>query len=203
MKKLLSLFICVLLMVSMVFILTSCGEPDAEPTIVGKWTATVDVDELITEGMGQSMGDAAQFFEFKNLSLVMNAEFTADSKVTMKVDEASIDSLFDELKKCIKNGMEGYLNDLLQKSGANMTLEQYLAQTNQTIDSLVDAAMSQVPRDSLELDMTGTYKIEGNKIALAEDGEDFDEYNEFELTSNTLTVDTGDDMGILEFTKVK
>lgn len=191
MKKLLALVLAAVCLMSF----ASCSlfdmfKPDEE-RIIGKWKAEVDMTEAMSEMTDMMLGsmmpgdDADKYFEFDSLKFDMIIEFKEDGKMTSKFDKKSVEKAVDGLIEDMKNGLKAYYED-----PAN---EGLLGDTDVSIDETLDAVFTEEYASAMVDSMTaedhnGKYKLEGGKLYMAEEDEEFDDddYIEYEFGFDTL-----------------
>lgn len=184
MKKWIALLLSLVLAIGM---LAGCGNSKGD-SIVGTWEAEVDFAEFLTESMASELGEMASYFEFKDLTLKLVLTFDEDGAYTLSGDKASAEKLFDKLIEQLKPGMVSYLEDQLKAAGAEMSVEDMLAASGMTIDSLMEQSFSDDMIDEMiaEMESDGEYEIKDGMLYL--DGDEC----EYELKGDSLTIDTDD-----------
>lgn len=223
MKKTLSILLAFLLAATMIFSMAACGSVDddnaadtkadkAESTaddeedektpeelLVGDWETTVELGELMSEMLGESLGDDyAKYFKNMELDLVMSLELTKKGEFAMELDEDALKDELEDFKEDLKDGMEDMLRDMAkdQEADINDIVEQ---NGYDSLDEFLDEAVAEFEVDSMIEafdieDMSGEYEVEDDKLYMIADGEerDDDDYVLFEVSAKKLTIDMPD-----------
>lgn len=239
MKKLLSLLLVLLLTLSLAFMATACSsdsdkddddddkksstsqkkddeedeDEDEEVSIVGKWEAELDVADMVNAAMEDELG-AELGKTFSNLPVTLTMEFDKkEVEITM-----SADGLEDKIKKQMPNVLKAVLETMLEESGMDMSIDEFLEAQGMDMDEFIEEAMSEMDMseitDSFNNSTTYSYELDGKKLYTFEDEKDEDEYMEIKLSSKKFVVEkaaTAEElpefmegfMDGLEFKKVK
>lgn len=171
MKKLLAILLSLLMIVSCISMLSACGrkggndeeksskkkdkieEEDEEVSIVGKWEAEIDFAKVI--------GEELEDFDVDEMVVTLTAEFDKKGKVELSFDEDEIaDAVLDVLKDMVESEYGMDFDDFLDESGM-------------TEDDLVEAMFEDM--DTSELHHEGVYKLDGDKLDMADDEDEFGE----------------------------
>ena len=194
MKKLLACLLAVILTVSA----AACIQVDPKAAYVGDWTYSIDFKTLVekSEESEEAMDAFKQLGleEFVNsLNMKLNLSFTQDNKFTFAVDEAS---MTDAMTKFIDKMVEVLPDLLAQQMGMSVEdMKKSLEEAGMSLDSLVDQMKEMIDPSEMqtaikEMSITGTYRVDGNKLYLTEEGkeENPDQYLIAEVKDNTLTI---------------
>lgn len=211
MKKL-TILLSLVLCLAMMFSFTSCGgsenkgtdkatttdaatekEPATpEELIVGAWTCELELGDIMAMAMGDTTGE---YFDGLEFAIFLNMEFTEDGEVEMNVDEDTLDEAVEDLKVDLKDGMMKMLEDAAEMN--NTTLDELVASAGfDTADEYIDATLDTITAEDLlesfgDVNQSGTYEIDGDKLYIIADGEDKDEddYVVFTVDEDTFTLD--------------
>ncbi len=189
-----------LLAVLTVTLFSGCG--NQADKLVGSWEMSYDMEEVIVEGMGPGYEDFESEFV---IDLVF--EFNEDGTMKMYADKESIEKSLDAwIDDFVVYGTEMIYeeadamgvsreeqDEAIQSTFGYANVEEYMrSEMNASLsaDDLADSILSE-----------GKYKVVGDKLFMATDGEDLDSvgYDTFEIKGDTLTFTTedGDDEEIL------
>ena len=155
---------------------------EAKVTIVGDWKCTIDMSKAIEQSMEDSGKDVAQYFDFSGLKMVMNATFKEDGTVRMSADAKK---LIEDIRQPMKEGLVKYIESL------GMTEDDFEAATGKKLSSMIDELVNQMASsDDLAMEKEGKYKLEGDKLFLIEDGEEFkdDDYCTITLSADEFRI---------------
>ena len=212
MKKF-SLIMALVLCLTMMLSLASCGKKTPEELIVGEWEAKLDMTDFFMEGFEGSLGEGAEYFDFGKIKLTFLAEFEEDGDFVLEVDEDSVEAMVDDVKDALRDGMDDYLEAMVADMG--VSLDELLAAQGTTLDALIEESV-----DSFEVEdlmesfeaVKGEYEIKDGKLYTYTEDEDEGEYLDFKVDEDTLELDAEDkddvdemfaDLLPLEFTRVK
>lgn len=88
MKKQLSIILCIVLAVSMLFTMTGCGSEQDE--LIGRWEGEIDFSDYFNSMFPEVLGEEiASYLDFKDVSVIMIMEFDEDGIMTTSADEDS------------------------------------------------------------------------------------------------------------------
>ena len=207
MKKTLALLLALLMALGLVFavgcsdgddddsskIESSKTEPKAQVVdddveladiIEGKWETEIDFSDMFIEAFKDN--EFGQYFDSDSVKLSAKLIFKFDDgDFSMKADADSLKDSIKGLREPFKKALNAYLEKQLEGSG--VSVEEALAASNTTLDAMIDQVMEK-SNDSIEESITdveksGVYKVEGNKIYVAEKGDDFEDYFECSVVS--------------------
>ncbi len=191
MKRTLSVVVSAVLVLAMMLSLTACGQqspakPAADP-IVGTWEGEADFAAVYNEMFSGIEEYAVMGFEVKEAKLKLVFTFNEDNSMTMKIDEESLRTMAETL-------VVELLESTLKTLGLDMTVEEYLVMAGMDMSAMIDSVFS---GDSLTqgfdgLNLNGTYKVDGNKLHLIAQDDEFDAqtYTPFTITGNTMVMET-------------
>ncbi|MBQ8001393.1 MAG: dockerin type I repeat-containing protein [Ruminococcus sp.] len=174
-----------------VFHLLYKGEAVATLSIVGTWTTTADMADVINAEIAAS-GDPlmAEHVNIETFMAKVIYTFNEDGTITTVYDKAVLDESVVKVKKELAGDMKNYLEAIAKNNGLNMTADQMLALMGyKSMTEFVDEILSEETVNQMAAPTSGTYKIEGDKLYTAADGEEFTNFYEvFTLTDDTLTL---------------
>jgi len=144
MKRIISIFLAILT----IFCLTACGK--SSEGIVGKWEGYADITKLIANTMSELKGidvDAEVIIE-------MDLELNDDSTFSMGINA---DSLEDAFYNYYEKAYEAYRDAAEEKNIVPLSYSEYMFKIEIYLDSNIKAMEE-------EMNLSGEYKVEGNKI---------------------------------------
>ena len=191
MKKNVMRLLCLIMTLSMLFLLGGCGATDAEK-LVGTWNATVDLTDLLNEEITTGDETMDAYFKISDFTLVVTLTFNADGTYTMGVDENSLNTAMELVLADIKDGMYEYFEDVLAEAGLEMTVDELLEQSDVDLDALMDEAFSNAMGDEVleGLSSSGNYEARDSKLYLSDGVEyaiDEEIYDTYTLDGKVLT----------------
>lgn len=189
--KRISKMIAVLLTLVMALTICGCGGSDSGKELIGTWAIQYDLADMLAGEMGD------EFAGFSSpLEMSICFEFREDGTFTMYGEEESFkanfatwldeflafstDMMYDEFAKQELSKEEA---DAAFQETYGTSIEDYLRQTFE----------SEVDLDALlqEMATSGKYETSGNKLHMAEEGEEIDKnaYDVFTVTGSTLKLE--------------
>ena len=173
MKKLLSVVLTVALVLSFTLI-AGCFDK-AEKAFYGDWEAEIDLSDSFAEALGDAGDEVAEAFKNAKLATKLNMSFKEDGTFSTEIDEDALVESFKSNKDTFAEYFTAYFEQLLEGSG--VSVEDALASQGMSLDSLIDNALDEgvaAMKESLsDTSQSGKFKVDGNKLYLAEDGKDF------------------------------
>ena len=145
MKKAFSILIILVLIFSL---LVGCGVSDNEKAI-GKWEGEWDLSAALNAMLTENMEDEENYFNFDDFKLKVIFDFAKDGTLKVVVNEDSIKAAFESLRGDLKDGLRKMYQKLIDDNKYNMTVDELLAQTNLSLDQLVEQAFSQASLESV------------------------------------------------------
>lgn len=190
MKKV-SKMLVVLLALVMALTICGCGGSDGGKDLVGTWSLEYNLADMLAGEMGEEYADF-------NTPLMMSIcfEFKDDKTFTMYGEPESFKANFstwlDEFLAFSTEMMyTEFSNQGLDKDAADAAFEETYGSS--ITDYLRQAFESEVNVDSLLDEMTtnGKYDTSGNKLYMAEEGEEIDKnaYDVFTVSGDTLKLE--------------
>lgn len=189
MKKLLALFIVLLVTVCM---LISCGdeveivgnnndnqeEPKEteivrkkdEEKILGQWESELDFSKNISEIASGGDEEIAKYINVGVLKTAYIFDFDKEGNITISIDEEAFQKKLDTVREAITEGYTKYYQAFLEANGFDMTVDEYLEETGVAIEDHViealdpDTLFSKVEK----LTTIGKYRLEDGKIFIDE-----------------------------------
>lgn len=188
MKKLISLFLVLLTILSMT-VVAGCGEDktstdtntDATTTpaadeevfsaehLVGTWTCGYDVAAKIVDPIKADADLGKYVPDTKHqLTLLVTAEFTKEGKFTMKTSDSAVNTVSNFLENLLTEIYTPYIADVAVAQ--EKTEAEILAEIGVTsISELVDASISDFDFSGITLDIDENYTADDSKIYVSED----------------------------------
>ncbi len=151
MKKIIAIFLTVII----VFCLSACGKTDG---IVGKWEGTCDMTKLMSNMMNELNNVDIDTVHIVELDLELNG----DGTYSMKIDA---DSTKDSMYNYFEDLYEAYKDIAEEKNVEPLSYREYMY----IVDASLNASLGAMEE---ELNISGEYEVDGNKIIFDED-EDF------------------------------
>ena len=163
-----------------------------EDSIIGTWKAAIDMTEAVNQAISGEDAEVAEYIKIKEFTATVTYILNEDGTYETKVDEEAAQKTIEKMMEDITEGMKKLLEASLEQENVGMTLEEYLQAANTTLDAIVAEAYGETDFTDIfaEFNSKGTYKIDGNKLFSADEGESLseDEYEIFELSGNKLTL---------------
>lgn len=177
MKKILSLALCGVLLLTSLLAFAGCS---TEKKIIGTWEATLDMTEFLNEEMALDEG-MSEYFTVSDFAFVLHFTFNDDGTYKIAIDEDALAATIDSLKDDLAVGMTEYFEDVIVSSGLSITVEEMLSYSGMDMDELMDESINAEMFDEIVSDFVteGNYEFsEGNLYTSADfDSEiDKDEY---------------------------
>lgn len=189
MKKLLSIALCVLMVVS-TMLLAGCTE---QQKFVGKWEAKLDMTDYLNETLGASVAEMGEYIKVEDFTLILYITFNSDGTYSESVDMDKAKETFEDLKDDLCDGMRKYFEDTIAKNGLNMTVDELLAASNMDLEALIDQSLSDdmIKEIADEAEAEGNYEVKDGKVFLSAGKEyavDEDVYCTYSITDDALTL---------------
>lgn len=173
--------------------------PVINSDITGSWETDVDLANVINDSLPLYTDDPL-LLEHVNISAFpakVVYTFTEDGKVTVAYDEATMTQSLALVKKELEGDFENYLVATIKEElGMTLSIQQILGILG--YDSMSQFVDEMFPMDMVEdmtTPMTGTYRVDGNKLYMTQDGtEEVDYYETFTVADGVLTF-TGNSEG--------
>ena len=192
MKKYLFSALAALLLISVLIGMTGCSnEADA---LVGSWEGEVNYAQYFNEGIVVAAGEElAQYWMVEDFSLTLVMTFRADGTYSMTVDQIKLEDTIANLKTKLTKGLTDYMRDLIEASGSEMTVDEFMSTLDISVDELIDQTLGDQMINAMVADCTfeGNYEVKEGKLYTSA-GLDFsidkNVYEVYEITQNTLTL---------------
>lgn len=158
------------------------------PLIAGDWIGTLDASPWLQEEISGSDPSMAAYFNFHNLYIEISFHFGTDCTGSIKVDEASLDAMFEKLQNQMVDGTKVMLQDLLYAQGLDMNVDDYLTLAGIDLEGMVEESLNAGAFDLSEINSGGAYKVDGNKLFMFAEAGEFaeDNYTVYSLDGDTL-----------------
>jgi len=181
--------------------------PDVVDLITGTWAYTIDIGGFIQEEIGNELAELGDEFAgfFDNLPgnamLTLLFEFNADGTYRMYADEDGLYAIISNTLENIITAVYVFLDSMFEEMAAEMgmSIDELIAAFEAEEGVLFSDFMDMVIEEMIaemgdlndifgEFADSGRFKIEGDRLFVASDGEDFEHYEVFEISGNTLTI---------------
>lgn len=195
MKKRIALLLSFVLVLSLA--LCACGGGEKKETLVGTWNATIDIAEVYNAEIAASGDEAmAEYLSVDSFAIPLVMTFNEDGTYSLTVDKEGMDAAMNGLIEDMKVGLEKYFNDYFSSMGLEIDVDEALAASGMSLDSLVEEMKGEIMTEDMYADMesAGQYKAEDGKLYLTEDVEVEPVggvYNTYTIEGDTLTIDAG------------
>lgn len=189
------------LLLALALMITACGDPSP---FVGSWKGTCDLTDLIIGESVLSTDESLSKYaeEVEGLEFVIYFEFTED-KMSMSVDDASVDTFLENLETSMKNMMESYMIDELAANG--ISYEEYLMEAGMDSDefmqSMIDEMGMTVQMEAMmesmaeALDLSGAYMYDEEILTIVYEDNTYEEMN-YVFEGDKLTITFVDGEGV-------
>ena len=195
MKKRIALLLSFVLVLSLA--LCACGGGEKKETLVGTWNATIDIAEVYNAEIAASGDEAmAEYLSVDSFAIPLVMTFNEDGTYSLTVDKEGMDAAMNGLIEDMKVGLEKYFNDYFSSMGLEIDVDEALAASGMSLDSLVEEMKGEIMTEDMYADMesAGQYKAEDGKLYLTEDVEVEPVggvYNTYTIEGDTLTIEAG------------
>ena len=198
MKKRIAMILCLVMALSVML----CGCGSEKDALIGSWTGAMDLTEAVNAALVSEMGEdedaaeMAQYLTIDSLKINMTVTFNEDDTYSMVVDEASLEDAMMGMMDDMADGMIEYFEALLEAEGLDMTVEELLAYSGMSVESLAEDMYNAFATEDMfsDLNSEGNFKVSDGKLFLS-DGLEYavDEaiYELYTIEGNTLTIDKG------------
>lgn len=165
--------------------------PVQEATVEGKWAYTMDAERLISIAAEQEGASDEELDMVRQLigdtEIRMYLELNADGTLRFAMDPESAQAMAENMVQNLPQLMAAMYGVSMEE------LESMLAEQGMTMEQFTDMMRDEInPEDMMSdiEDVNGIYKVEGDKLYVANEGDEFDENNYlvFTLSGNTLIV---------------
>ena len=151
MKKV-SKVLALLMVAALMLAVTGCANEKDE--LLGVWKGRVELAEQLTEELGDQMGDLT----VDSFEMALQIEFKEDDTYVISVDEEALEQSVYDLQNYLVDGLLEYGKDnVLEKTGVEMTTEELLTFMRTTKESF----MEQIPVAELVGEISDNLKVEG------------------------------------------
>lgn len=167
------------------------GEEVSALSIVGTWENTSDMADVINaEIAGSNDPLMIEHVNIETFVVKTISTYNEDGTCTSVYDKAILDESLTLVKAELAGDMKNYLEAMSKEYGLNMNAGQMLALMGySSMTEFIDEMLPKEIIDEMAAPISGTYRVEGNKLYSAADGEeDTGFYEVFTLTEDTLTL---------------
>ena len=184
----------VLLAALTVLALASCNKDKrTEEKLVGTWRATADFIDTYNSALKNKDEDTRELLSMDSFAVDLIFEFKSDGTCALKADETSVAKTLQSLKDSVSQGMITYIEKSHVEAGYEMTLDEYLDALGMTRDEYAQHLIGNMDLDSYSklfdgINSEGYCKVKANRLYISETKGDYDNYSEFTLDDNTLTL---------------
>lgn len=179
----------------MAFGMLGCGGKDSAKELQGTWELTYDMGQMLSDELGEEYADFAAPLEMKLLFA-----FHEDGTYRMYVEAESFQTNWQAWKSAFIGYMVDAIYAGIDAEGVDRaTADQMIQQTygctaEEYITQLADEAFDD---DAMleEMDTSGKYEVKGQKLFLAEEGEEIEgnRYDHFAIEGDKLTLSLVDE----------
>ncbi len=167
-------------------------EVSEQDKFIGSWETTVDMADMINQGMATEDDEMAEYLKVEEFNVSMIWTFKDDGTYKMYIDEKKTKKSFESVKDDIKEGMNEYVEDLIRNEGLDFTVDEYMESLGTDMDSLMDSIFGDEMYDFMfgETELAeGNFKAEKGKLYMSDgldDEIDENEYDTYEISENKL-----------------
>ena len=198
MKKKMTRLVARILTFIMVLFLVGCG--GEQQKFVGNWEAEVDMTKMLNDQFAAEDAEMAEIIKVESFKVTMIMQFNSDGTYMMSVDADSVEAAFEGLLEDVKKGLTTYLEAMIQEQGITMTVDEVLALSGTSMDTMLDEMMKEISVEDIvgEIESEGNFLVEDGKLFLS-DGKDHavdrEVYQTYEWSGNDLklTASYGED----------
>lgn len=189
MKKILSFSLALLLLV-----LTFAGCSKETDALIGTWAGEVNYASYFNEGLSSTAGsDLAAYWKVDEFKLTIVMTFRKDGTYSMTVDKEKLNASIEQLKQTLSAGLTHYMQDLIDASGMETTVEELMNTLGISVDTLLADAINDEVINALIAECTfeGNFDAKDGKLYTSAGKEfsiDKSIYETYEVTENTLTL---------------
>ena len=179
---------------------------DAVDSIIGTWVYTIDISGLLQEEIGAELAElgdefASLFDNFRgNAMLTLLFEFNADGTYRMYIDEDGLYAIISNILEHIITAVYVFMDSMIEELAGemDMSIDELIAaleaEEGMPFSAFMDLVIEEMIAEIGDFDDlfgefadSGRYKIEGDRLFVASAGEEFEHYEVFEISGNTLT----------------
>lgn len=161
-------------------------ELDPKKAIVGTWSTQIDIADLLTASVQESLTSSdestegyAEYFEFKDIEVAVSFDFDKEMlSISLEPADGATDNLEEQFVSCMCDAMEASiqaygldLQETLDGLGYE-TVEEYVSEEmlkDQDFDELFETAFT-------NFEQTNEYEFDGDKIYFTEEKDRWLEY---------------------------
>ncbi len=196
-RKNLSLLLCLSLLSTLLLTCSGCGNKEKD-ALVGEWEASLEMADMLNEEIKAGMGsdqDMMKYMEVDSFKLPLTLTFKEDDTYKMAVDEDAMEQSIDLLIEGLGDGLTKYFEDMIAEEGLDMTVDEVLAASGYTMDSLLEESFDKEDiMSSMDvMESSGTFKVSKGTLILTDDEGPGTESYELDGDKLTLTGEGVDD----------
>lgn len=173
-----------------VFHLLYTDEEAPALSLVGTWETESDLAQSINE-MLPLYTDDELLLEHVNITTFpakLIYTFTDDGKLIAQPEKNSIEAGILLVKKELEGDLANYIEAVAKQSGLNMSAQQLIKFMGyNSMSELVDEMFPMDVVNDMSKPTNATYRIDGSKLYITQEGYEEDYYENFTLTEDTLT----------------
>lgn len=189
MKRILSLALVAIVLLSC---FAGCSkESDA---LIGTWEGKVNYAEYFNQGLQSVAGEGlAEYWAVEEFAITLILTFREDGTYSMTVDREKLNDTINALKKKLTRGLRDFMEDLIEASESDMTVDEFMASLEIDATAMIEEAVGPDIVEALVNECTyeGNFSVKDGKLytsaALAY-SVDESMYEIYEVTQNTLTL---------------
>ncbi len=198
MKRLFSAFAVLCILLSMLFVISGCAS-DTD-VFVGKWEAELDMTDTINEKLTDDE-EMEDYLKVKQFSVSVVFTFKDDGTYTYEADSDKFSEAYSRLISDFREGMNSYLENVIEENGLDMTPDELLALQDTTVDDILEQAFTKELFDEMvsKMSVKGNYRAENGRLYTTTDEDDDidrNSYEEYEIVDKNeikLTKAVGED----------
>lgn len=196
MKKITSLVLSIVLVLTLSLSMIGCNEPESSNTLsepekfIGSWEASVDCAAIFNK-LFSAEEEMGEYIEIEEFELLLKVTFKDDGTYKKSVDKKSVEKAVDSLKKDLEKGLTKYFKAVIDSEGLNMTVEELLVASGTNMDDLLEEIFGEDDVNAFVsgFESEGKFEVKGGKFYTSEDLNsdiDEDEYETYEISQNEL-----------------
>lgn len=192
MKRIVSVVLSIVMIAAMLLSITGCGKGKTDKELYGKWEITMNLFE-VTGPLFDEKDDFGKYIDASEFVVTMRYEFDRKGKYTITTDEEQLAESVKKIKGAIRTGLEAYFDAYLKEEKLEMTMEELLAASGLSMDSLIDSMMGDEIVTEMIDDLTaeGRYYVKDGKIYMSTSPDvkpTEDSAQKYEISGKKLTI---------------
>ena len=173
-----------------VFHLLYTDEEAPALSLVGTWETESDLAQSINE-MLPLYTDDELLLEHVNITTFpakLIYTFTDDGKLIAEPEKNSVEAGIILVKEELEGDLANYIEAVAKQSGLNMSAQQLIKFMGyNSMSELVDEMFPMDVVNDMSKPTNATYRVDGSKLYITQEGYEEDYYENFTLTEDTLT----------------